>query len=150
MQDYRVAKVKKRIVLIEDNDGDALLIKEALAHWDPPCDVVRFRDGVDALPVLADCDAPLTDVILLDLHMPKSNGLEVLGRIRSTPRLAYVPVGILTGSSAPSDPKRAALIGASCYIQKSLKYDQFVGSVHQAVRDMLKLPKASNGTPSKI
>jgi len=86
-------------MLIEDSDADAGIIQEALAGWQHHCDVSRFRDGDEALTLLMDEDAPVPDVILLDLNMPKSDGLDVLRKIRNTPRLTYIPVGILTDLS---------------------------------------------------
>jgi chemotaxis family two-component system response regulator Rcp1 len=128
---------RKQIMLIEDNDADAGIILEALADWQRDCDVNRFRDGDEALRLLMDEDAHLPDVILLDLNMPKSDGLDVLQKIRNTPRLTYIPVGILTGSRAPNDQRRASLIGATRYIEKPFSYDQFLNGVRQAVDDML-------------
>ena len=124
-------------MLIEDSDPDAGIIQEALADWEHDCDVCRFRDGDDALRSLMDENAPLPDVILLDLNMPRSDGLDVLHKIRSTPRLTCIPVGILTGSRAPNDHRRASLVGATCYIEKPLSYDQFVSGVREAVDNML-------------
>ncbi len=127
----------KHIVLIEDNDADAGIIEDALANWHMPCGVVRFRGGTEALAYLIDEAAVVPDVILLDLHMPRSNGFDVLQKIRDTPRLTDIPVGILSGSCAPNDRRRASHIGATCYVEKSSSYDEFLGGVRQAVEDML-------------
>jgi chemotaxis family two-component system response regulator Rcp1 len=124
-------------MLIEDSDADAGIIQETLAGWQHHCDVSRFRDGDEALTLLMVEDAPVPDVILLDLNMPKSDGLDVLRKIRNTPRLTYIPVGILTGSLAPNDQRRASLIGATRYIEKPCSYDQFLSGVREAVDDML-------------
>ena len=146
---------KKRIVLIEDNEADVFLIERALAAMRRPFKTSRFQDGVDALPVLlASPDTLLPDLILLDLNMPRSNGLDILRQIRSSPKLADIPVGILTGSDASSDRKRASTIGATCYIHKVSHYDAFVGNLGQAIEAMLDEPErkappteAISGTP---
>ena len=128
---------EKQIVVIEDNDADASVIKEALTTWSVACEVTRFRDGAEAMRALMDEGTPVPDVILLDLNMPGSDGLDILRNIRNTPRLTYTLVGILTGSSASSDRLRASLIGATRYVHKPVSYDEYVTSVREAVEDML-------------
>jgi CheY-like chemotaxis protein len=118
---------KKRIVLIEDNEADVFLIERALAATHRPFETSRFRDGVEALPVLlASQETSLPDLILLDLNMPRYDGLDILRRIRSSPKLTAIPVGILTGSVAASDRQRASTIGATRYIHKDSHYDAFI------------------------
>jgi CheY-like chemotaxis protein len=129
---------KKHIIVIEDNEADASVIHEALTTWSLDCEVKRFRDGAEAMPILMDESTPVPDVILLDLNMPRSDGLDILRRIRNTPRLTYTPVGILTGSSASSDRLRASLIGATRYVHKPISYEEYVLGVRQAVEDMLR------------
>jgi len=102
----------KRIMLLKIANADAGIIQEALAGWQHHCDVSRFRDGDEALTLLMDEDAPVPDVILLDLNMPKSDGLDVLRKIRNTPRLTYIPVGILTGSLASERSAPEPLLSA--------------------------------------
>jgi len=92
----------KRIVLIEDNEADARLMEEALITSGLICAVMRFRDGSDAIRALMEEGAHVPDVILLDLNMPRSDGLDVLRTIWNTRRLTYAQVGILTGSEARS------------------------------------------------
>ena len=128
---------RRQIVVIEDNEADADLIREAIATSGLNCEVTRFRDGVEATAALFREDAPVPHVILLDLNMPGSDGLDVLRRIRSTPRLTYTNVGILTGSQSPNDEFRASMIGATRYVHKSTSYDDYVRDVRQAVADML-------------
>lgn len=127
----------KHIILIEDNEGDALIIEEALATSGLICEVTRFRDGNDAIGSLLEEGARIPDMILLDLNMPRSNGLDVLRIIRNTPRLTDVRVGILTGSGAASDQLRANVLGATRYVHKSASYDDCVEGVRKAVAEML-------------
>lgn len=135
---------RKRIFLIEDNEADASIIREALAEGEAVCDVVHFRDGEEALAALMNEGLSAPDAILLDLNMPKSDGLDVLRLIRKTPRLARVPVGVLTGSSATHDRQRASMSGAACYIEKPISYDEFIETVRHAVHDMLP-PESADG-----
>lgn len=133
-----MSAAKKQIFVIEDNDADAVLIEEALSTAVClNCEVTRFIDGVEAMSVLSGREERLPDVILLDLNMPGSDGLDILRRIRNTPRLAHVRVGILTGSRASGDESRASIIGASRYVHKPLSYDEFVSGVRRAVEEML-------------
>jgi chemotaxis family two-component system response regulator Rcp1 len=132
-----VVIAKKRIILIEDNDADASLIQNALSTSEIDCEVIRFRDGEEALRMLLEEDAQVPDVILLDLNIPKHDGLDVLRRIRNTPRLTYTPVGILTGSQMANDRTRASIIGATCYVQKPASYDEYVRGVRQAVEELI-------------
>ena len=129
---------KKRILLIEDNEADLLLIEKALESTHRPFETSRFEDGAAALPaLLATQPADLPDAILLDLNMPCCDGMDILRQIRSSPRLTGIPVGILTGSTAPSDRQRALTNGASRYIHKATSYDVFVSNVSEAVLSML-------------
>ena len=129
---------RKRIVLIEDNEADVFLIEKALESIRHPFETSHFRDGAEALPALLDApETELPDVILLDLNMPRCNGLDILQKIRSSPKLTGIPVGILTGSVASSDQQRAGTIGASRYIHKAAAYETFVGNVSEAVLAML-------------
>jgi len=129
---------KKSIFVIEDNEADALLIESALSAKDyPQYDVTRFRDGFDAISLLLNRDRQIPDVILLDLNMPRSDGLDILRQIRETPRLTHIPVGILTGSRASVDESRATLIGATRFVHKPVVYDEFVDGVRRAVEQML-------------
>jgi len=129
---------KKRILLIEDSDEDVFLIESALAAMLRSFETSRFLDGGEALQDLVAAEEEnLPDVILLDLNMPRSEGLNVLQRIRSTPKLSGIPVGILTGSLASGDAQRALTMGASRYIHKPVNYEAFVSGVSEAVEAML-------------
>lgn len=129
---------KRRILLIEDNEADIFLIERALAATLRPLETQCFRNGAEALAVLlASEEASLPHLILLDLNMPRYDGLDILRRIRSSPKLNAIPVGILTGSVAASDRQLASTIGATRYIHKDSRYDAFVSNVGNAVKAML-------------
>jgi CheY-like chemotaxis protein len=91
------------ILLVEDNPGDARLIREALKDSKLPNIVHHAKDGVEALAFLQKdepyADAPRPDLILLDLNMPRMNGLELLKRIKDDPFLRRIPVVVLTISN---------------------------------------------------
>jgi CheY-like chemotaxis protein len=130
-----------RIVLIEDNPADVYLVELALKENGIPCELTRFASGQEALVVLcpAEDEAAATfvpDAILLDLNTPKSDGFQVLIRLKQSPRLAQVPIAIITSSAAASDRHRSALEGVR-YIQKPSQLEAFLATVGQAVKEML-------------
>ena len=137
------------IVLIEDHDPDVFLIKEALSAHQIKSSITHFRDGEEAIRRLCTgnggglIDVP--DLILLDLNMPRLAGIEVLKTIRGTPRLARVPVAILTSSQSPTDRREAAEAGATVYIPKQPVLDEFLDSVGGTVLRLL-----SRGTDNVV
>lgn len=135
-------KSTSRIVLIEDNRGDVLLVEKALEANGVACEMTQFNNGEDAVRTL--CTAGGTeaslfvpDAILLDLHTPKSDGFSVLIRLKNTPHLAHVPVAIITSSQAASDKTRSTLAGAIRYITKPSDLEEFLSTVGRAVKEML-------------
>ncbi len=131
-----------RIVLIEDNSGDVLLIEMALKESNIFYDMTRFYSGEEAIASLCPPEGETRnvlhpDAILLDLNTPKSDGFEVLGTLKQTPHLAHVPVAIISSSTAASDKHRAGLMGANRYIEKPSQVDEFLVQVGQAVKEML-------------
>ena len=130
------------IVLIEDNPGDVLLLEMAFQANQVPYHLTRFANGEDALAGLCTTEgAPGAefhpDAILLDLNTPMSDGFEVLGTLKRNPRLADVPIAVITSSRARSDKHRSNLMGAIRYIEKASQLDQFLATVGTAVKEML-------------
>lgn len=117
------------ILLVEDNDGDALLTEEALADSKMLLDMNRVRDGVEALAYLRK-EPPFTsvtspDLILLDLNMPRMGGQELLSIVKQDPKLKRIPVVVLTTSDAERDIVKSYELHASCYISKPVDFTQF-------------------------
>lgn len=114
---------RKAIFLIEDNRGDIRLIQEAFKGASTPCDITVARDGVEAMAYLREADsdrsAPLPDLILLDLNLPKKDGREVLAEIKASPSLRHIPVVVLTTSRNEEDIFKSYDLHVSCYISKS-------------------------------
>lgn len=125
-----------RILLVEDNPDDEELTLRALRHNNIGDDVIVVRDGVEALDFLFSLgpSARLPDVVLLDLNLPRVNGLEVLKAIRADERTRGLPVVVLTSSNEESDIRRSYQSGANSYIRKPVDYRQFVGVVEK-IRD---------------
>jgi CheY-like chemotaxis protein len=128
----------KVILLVEDNPDDVKLTLRALKKSNIKNEVIVAGDGVEALDYLfstgkfAGRDTGiLPQVILLDLKMPKMDGLEVLQRIRANERTKLLPVVILTTSSEDKDRVESYKLGANSYIRKPVDFNQFVDAVQQ-------------------
>jgi CheY-like chemotaxis protein len=128
----------KRILLVEDNPDDEVLTLRALKKHNIQNQVVVARDGAEALDYLfgtgsyASRDTSLIPaVVLLDLKLPKLDGLEVLRRIRVDERTKLLPVVILTSSREEQDILRAYNFGANSYIRKPVDFAEFSAAVEQ-------------------
>jgi len=121
------------ILLVEDNPMDVDLTKRALARHRVANPVVVARDGEEALAYLPRWEAgeSLPVVILLDLHLPKVDGLQVLRRIKSHPQFCTIPIVVLTTSSEDRDMQTAYQLGANSYIVKSVDFDKFMQVAEQ-------------------
>jgi len=129
---------EKVILLVEDNPDDEELTIRALKKNNIQNEVIVARDGVEALDYLfgtgkfAGRDiAKMPSVTLLDLKLPKLDGLEVLKRIRSDERTRFLPVVILTSSKEEQDLVNGYALGANSYIRKPVDFSQFIDAVRQ-------------------
>lgn len=113
------------ILLIEDNRTDIELILHALAKHQLTNRVLVLRDGEQAIEYLLRADAEIPKVIVLDLKLPKANGLEVLRRIKAHPRTRTIPVVVLTSSREERDLAESYALGANSYIVKPVDFQQF-------------------------
>jgi two-component system response regulator len=129
--------VSKMILLIEDNPDDELLTLRALKKSNIANEVVVARDGAEALEYLFEAgpdgrEAPLKpELILLDLKLPKVDGLEVLRRLRAEAKTHRLPVVILTSSREQQDMIDGYDLGANSYIRKPVDFDRFSEAVRQ-------------------
>lgn len=128
----------KTILLVEDNPDDELLAIRALKRNGFDSNIVVARDGVEALDFLyakgkfAERNARDTpELILLDLKLPRLDGLDVLRRLRGEFSTKYIPVVILTSSSEEQDIMKSYDSGANSYVQKPIDFDEFVETARQ-------------------
>ncbi|HEX5538164.1 MAG TPA: response regulator [Methylophilaceae bacterium] len=124
----------KIILLIEDNPDDEALTLRALKKNNIASKVRVMRDGQEALDYFFGPESsanPIPTVVLLDLKLPKVNGLEVLRRLRAEPRTNMQPVVILTSSIEEQDIISGYKLGANSYIRKPVDFDQFMEAVRQ-------------------
>jgi len=135
---------QRSILLVEDNAGDVRLTREALREADVRVELVAVPDGEQALAFLRDPrEAPRPDLVLLDLNLPKKNGLEVLDEIKADPELRSTPVIMLTTSASARDVAAAYDRGVNCYVVKPLELDDFTGlvqAIDQFWLDVARLP----------
>lgn len=129
---------KKTILLVEDNANDEFLTMRALKKYNVANEVVVARDGVEALDYLFGTgnfasrnvnDLPVA--MLLDLKLPKVDGLEVLRRVRADERTKLLPVVILTSSNEEKDIISSYKLGSNSYVQKPVDFSAFVDAVGQ-------------------
>jgi CheY-like chemotaxis protein len=130
------AMSQRMILLVEDNPDDEALTRRALAKNNIQNEVLVARDGAEALELLFGTgaqkgDAVAPEVVLLDLKLPKVDGLEVLRRIRADERTRLLPVVILTSSREERDLVSGYGLGANSYIRKPVDFAQFVEAVRQ-------------------
>lgn len=127
----------KRILLAEDNAHDAELTLAALDEYNLANEVVVVRDGAEALDYLfhrgnfANHANGLPVVVMLDLKMPKVDGLQVLQQMRNDPALKHVPVVMITSSREEQDLIRSYQLGVNAYVVKPVDFQQFIKSIKQ-------------------
>ncbi len=127
----------RRLLVIEDNDGDVFLIRRALHENHIPADVIVCKDGEAAVRLL---DSPEMqsppDAIIIDLALPRIEGLEVLHKILHRPAYVGTPIMVFTSSPSPSDRHRVELLTGARYVQKPSSLDNFLREVAENVRSM--------------
>jgi CheY-like chemotaxis protein len=143
------------ILLVEDNPADVKITQRALRESALSVELIVVRDGQEAVEYLLRQGAHATaegwrgpDLILLDLNLPRLNGLEVLQRIRATPELCAVPVVVLTTSRRAEDVHEMYAAGANTYIEKPQDFARFVQVLQTIQRywlDTALLPPTSPG-----
>ena len=142
------------ILLVEDNEGDARLAKEALKESKVLNRVFHVLDGVEAMAFLRKegkyADAPRPHLILLDLNLPRKDGREVLAEIKGDESLKRIPVVVLTISNDEKDIFKTYNLHVNCYITKPIDFEQFL-KVIKSIEDfwltIVQLP--GNGSSKK-
>src|SRR5687768_3803033 len=143
------------IILAEDDDGHATLVERNLRRAGLTNRFTRYRDGQETLDHLLATDGRSADinpgqcVLLLDINMPRVDGVEVLRRLKSDPRTVMLPVIMLTTTDDPREIEKCYQIGCNVYVTKPVEYEAFVEAVKrlgfflQVVRLPANAPKAA-------
>jgi CheY-like chemotaxis protein len=126
----------KVILLVEDNPRDEALTLRALKKSNVVNEVIVVRDGVEALNYLFGNDAEhdtivMPQLVLLDLKLPKVDGLEVLRRLRADARTSRLPVVVFTSSSEEEDMIKSYDLGANSYVRKPVDFEHFMEATRQ-------------------
>lgn len=126
------------ILLVEDNEGDARLTREALAECGLRGLVYVARDGAEALDFLRRkgrfADAVRPDLVLLDLTLPKVEGREVLRQAKSDPAISSIPIVVLTGLASDKVVEECYALGANSFVKKPATLDAFVALMERFER----------------
>ncbi|MGA9305377.1 MAG: response regulator [Candidatus Sulfotelmatobacter sp.] len=121
------------LLVVDDNPGDVALVTEALAGSKPPVRISNVRDGAEALAYLSRREKYATairpDLVILDLNLPKRDGLSVLAAMKAGPDLRRIPVVIFSTSELRKDVVRSYEMGANCYIRKPGNLTDFFSAV---------------------
>jgi CheY-like chemotaxis protein len=123
------------VLLVEDDPGDILMTREAFGHYKIRNELHVVTDGEQALQFLHRvgdyADAPRPGLILLDLNLPRRDGLEVLAELKADPELKVIPVVILTTSQAHEDILRSYALHANAYVSKPVDFERFMDVIRQ-------------------
>jgi len=128
-------KTPPTILLVEDDPQDAELTLNALGSADPPPEIIHLHDGAEALDYLfrrgaySARETSLPAVMLLDLKMPRVDGLEVLRQVKSDPELKSIPVVVLTSSREEKDVRQTYALGANAYVVKPVRFESFLEAI---------------------
>jgi CheY-like chemotaxis protein len=123
------------VLLVEDDEGDVLMTREAFEYYKIRNTLHVARDGEKALQFVRQlgeyADAPRPGLILMDLNLPRRDGLEVLAELKEDPSLRLIPVVILTTSQAEEDILRSYALHANAYVSKPVDFERFIDVIRQ-------------------
>jgi CheY-like chemotaxis protein len=123
------------VLLVEDDEGDVLMTREAFEHHKLRNQLHVVPDGVEAIAFLRQegehAGAPRPGLILLDLNLPRKDGTEVLADLKADPELCVIPVVVLTTSEAEEDIVRSYSLHANAYVSKPVDFSRFVEVIRQ-------------------
>lgn len=142
-----------QIILVEDDDGHATLVERNLRRAGLANGFMRLKDGQEALDYLLGetrQDTASSAVLLLDIKMPRVDGIEVLRRLKADPRTAMVPVIMLTTTDDPREVEKCYQLGCNVYVTKPVEYDSFVDAVKRLglFLQVVKIPGNAGGKGS--
>ena len=138
------------VLLVEDDPGDVLLIREAFADYKVGNVLSTVSDGVEAMQFVrgegeyAGRERP--DLVLLDLNLPRKSGAEVLAEIKGDPELSTIPVIVLTTSEAEEDVMRSYKMHANAYITKPVDFERFIEVIRQIDDFFITVVKLPHGS----
>ena len=142
------------ILLVEDNEGDVVLTKEALEEISINITLSVLKDGKQAIDFLnhigEDTDLTFPDLMLLDINLPKKNGHEVLQYVKENEKFKHIPVIMLTTSSSERDINLSYTNHANCYITKPSDVDEYIEALSATANFWLNICKLPNQKRASI
>jgi two-component system, response regulator len=135
------------ILLVEDDPNDVQLTLHALKRYGLTNHVRVVRDGAEALEFLFGQEMDVPKVVMLDLKLPRLNGIEVLRAVRANPRTRTMPVVMLTSSAEAEDIAQTYALGANSYVVKPVDFEQFTEAVRQLGMYWVQLNQRAPATP---
>lgn len=133
---------KPRVLLVEDNPGDVDLLRLAFSNANLECDLTVLDDGAEALAFARQrgkyAAAPAPDLAILDLNIPKNDGLEILEALRANPAFAELPVAVLSSSSSPRERSAVERFHIRRFITKPSDLEEFM-NIGLIVKELLGL-----------
>jgi CheY-like chemotaxis protein len=133
MPDQHDPGLPVEVLLVEDDPGDVLMTQEAFKDYKIANNLTVVTNGEDAIAYLRRqgpyADAPVPDLVLLDLNLPRRDGREVLREVKTDPELRRIPIVVLTTSDAEEDVLASYDLHANAYVRKPVDFDQFVAAV---------------------
>src|SRR5580698_2070781 len=137
------------VLLVEDDPGDVLMTREAFEHYRIRNNLYVVGDGEQAMNFLHRtgdyADMPRPGLVLLDLNLPRRNGLEVLAEMKADSELLSIPVVVLTTSQADEDILRSYSLHANAYVSKPVDFERFIDVIRQIDNFFLTLVKLPPG-----
>ncbi|MDD5209294.1 MAG: response regulator [Elusimicrobiales bacterium] len=125
-------KDKVRILLVEDNEGHALLTKDLFRRVGVTNEIVHLKDGQEAWDYISGKALPVAGcLMLLDIRLPRLDGFELLRRIKADPELKVMTVIILTSSDDPKEMALSAELGCAAYLNKPLQFEKFTQAINK-------------------
>jgi chemotaxis family two-component system response regulator Rcp1 len=122
------------ILVIEDNEPERIIMREAFKEAGVECDLYMVRDGIEAFEFLnregTYETVPRPNLIILDLNLPRKNGREVLAELKSAPQWEHIPILVLSNSESPRDIGHRYACRANAYINKPSDFQKFIDLVH--------------------
>ena len=115
----------KTIYLVDDDQDDRFFIREAIQDSGAEIQIIEVENGFELLSLVKEIRDPASSVIIIDMNMPKMNGLETVSAIRTEERLAEMPIVMLSTSSNPALIQTAYASGVSSFVTKPSTYDEF-------------------------
>jgi chemotaxis family two-component system response regulator Rcp1 len=132
-----------RILIVEDNEPDAYLVRTALRSAQIDFELTHAKDGLAALAMLEDASAnsggSVADLIFLDLNLPQMDGFALLTAMRKHPASAEVPIAVLSSSLSEDDVTRSRELGANRFVVKPIELNDFMSLIAGTVKEMLNL-----------